>query len=43
MGRMTSKGNETPFIYANAEIRTRVVVISGPTRHQQKQRNVMQV
>jgi len=38
MGRATSEGNEvkdeTPFRYAHAEIRTRVVVICGPTRNQ---------
>ena len=26
--------NETPFRYAHAEIRTRVLVICGPTRYQ---------
>ena len=35
---VTSKGNEakdeTPVRYAHAEIRTRVVVICGPTRYQ---------
>ena len=34
MGRTTSKGNEAPFRYASAEIRTQVVVICGPTRYQ---------
>jgi len=40
MGRATSEVTEAnskmkqPFRYANAEIRTRVVVICGPTRYQ---------
>jgi len=38
MGRATSEGNEvedeTPFRYAHAEIRTRVVVICDPNRYQ---------
>ena len=33
-GRLNGLKDETPFRYAHAEIRTRVVVICGPTRYQ---------